>query len=404
MPTPAPIDPDALRRCVAPDRDVRTLPAAAYVSDAVHRWELEHFFDASWVCVGRSSALATPGDQAAVRAGTQAVLLVRGTDGELRGFFNTCRHRGHELLPCGGGPVNQSVVRCPYHRWTYALDGAFKGGPGLAGQAGFDRRDREHDLVAARVREWRGWAFVNVSGDAPPFDRHVGRLDELVAAHELERVVPAASHSYDLRANWKIAVENYHECYHCSEIHPELCRVTTPGSGDHFAPSGLVVGGSMLLDDGMATMSFDGASRAAPFRRLSGRALREVHYVQVWPNLLLSVHPDYVMTHVLTPLAAGRTEVACEWSFAPEALERPGFDPSFAVDFWDLTNRQDWAACESVQRGAAGRGYRQAPLSRHERNVADVIAMVATGYLDGGPPTPVDAQPRERSRSVARTT
>lgn len=390
MPPPAPIDRDALRPCVAPG-GVRTLPAAAYVSEAVHRWELEAFFDASWVCAGRSSTLAAPGDQAAVRVGTDAVLLVRGADDELRGFFNTCRHRGHELLPCGAGPVNHPVVRCPYHRWTYGLDGAFKGGPGLAAQPGFDRRNPDHDLVEARVHEWRGWAFVNVTGDAPPFHRHVGRLDELVAPYELERVVPAASHRYDLRANWKIAVENYHECYHCSEIHPELCRVTTPGSGDHFEPSGLVVGGWMLLDDGMATMSFDGASGASPFRRLSGRALREVHYVQVWPSLLLSVHPDYVMTHVLTPVAAGRTTIECEWSFAPEALERPGFDPSFAVDFWDLTNRQDWAACESVQRGVAGRGYHQAPLSRHEHNVGEVIAMIASGYLAGGPPRPVES-------------
>ena len=101
------------------------------------------------------------------------------------------------------------------------------------------------------------------------------------------------------------------------------------------------------------------------------------------PNLLISLHPDYVMTHRLDPVAPGRTEVECQWLFAPEAVGRAGFDPSFAVDFWDLTNRQDWAACEGVQRGVASRGYRQGPLSTEEDAVAQFTRLVATAYLAG---------------------
>src|SRR5919109_429699 len=119
---PAPIDRAALQRCLVPFHEARTLPAAAYLDPAVFSWELEHFFESSWLCIGR------------------------GADRELRAFFNTCRHRGHELLPCGGAAVNNRVVQCPYHRWTYDLDGAFRGGPGMASQQSFERSDPEHGL------------------------------------------------------------------------------------------------------------------------------------------------------------------------------------------------------------------------------------------------------------------
>ena len=154
MPSPAPIDAALLQGCLLPwPASAVTLPQAAYVDPEVFAWEQANFFEPSWFCVGRSSDLATAGDQRAVRVGDkEGVLLIRGEDGQLRGFYNTCRHRGHELLPCGGRPQNASVVRCPYHRWMYELDGTFKGGPGLAAQEGFDRSDPDHSLRPARSR------------------------------------------------------------------------------------------------------------------------------------------------------------------------------------------------------------------------------------------------------------
>jgi glycine betaine catabolism A len=384
MPARAPVEEETIKQCLASfPNDARTLPAAAYVSHDVFRWEQEHFFEESWVCVGRSGDLAEAGDQRAVAVGTEAILLVRGRDGRLRGFFNTCRHRGHELVSCGEAPVNSNAVRCPYHRWMYDLDGTFKGGPGLASQEGFDRFDPDHNLVRAYVEEWAGWAFANVSGTAPPLSKWIGALDELIADYEPERLVAGARHEYDLRANWKIVVENYHECYHCTEIHPELCRVSSPGSGYDYEPNGAVLGGSMELNDGVRTMSLTGESLGVPFRKLDEARLRDVYYLEVFPNLLLSIHPDYVMTHRLEPLSPGATRIECAWLFPPEAYERAGFEPSYAAEFWDVTNRQDWAACEAVQRGAAGRGYRQAPFSTQEKVVHQSMAMVARGYLEG---------------------
>ncbi len=397
--TAAPLDRGSLLACLGGfPNDARTLPAQAYTSEAVFAWETTHFFEGSWMCVGRASMVAKPGDQVALRIGREGVLLTRDRDGRLHALSNVCRHRGHELVTCPG-TAHGKVIRCPYHRWTYDLDGTFKGGPGLASQAGFDKRDPEHSLVALRIEQWGGFVFVNVSGDAPPLRDYLGTLPALMQPYEPERLFVGASHSYDIAANWKVVVENYHECYHCSEIHPELCRVSAPGSGLDYEPSGLVIGGSMELLPGAETMSLDGTSLGVPFRNLTGSALREVYYLQVFPNLLVSIHPDYVMTHMIEPLAPDRSRIECSWLFPPEARLREGFDPSYAARFWDITNREDWAACESVQRGVAGRGYRQAPFSHSELVVHQEMALVARGYLQGRVPDPVPVPEDRRAPS-----
>jgi glycine betaine catabolism A len=389
--TTLPFPAQDLEACLRPPG--RTLPAEAYTSPDVFAWETERFFQGSWFCLGRSSELARTGDRRAVRIGSEGVLLVRGSDGALRGFFNTCRHRGHELLPCGGPVVNARSIRCPYHSWTYALDGSFKTAPNFVDGPDWQRRDPANGLLPARIEEWGGWAFVDCSGQAPPLAEHLGNVVGTVGPYEPERLEVAVTHEYVIEANWKLIAENYHECYHCSTIHPELCRVTPTDSGVAFEPTGLVMGGSMDLMEHAETMSLTGESRGVPFRGLDARGRRQVLYLQLFPNVLLSPHPDYVMTHRLEPLDHGRTRIECQWLFPPEARDHHDFDPSYAVEFWDITNRQDWTACEGVQRGAAGRGYRQGPLSPPEGNVWQFIAVVARGYLEGRVAGPVPTLP-----------
>ncbi|MGH2698443.1 MAG: aromatic ring-hydroxylating oxygenase subunit alpha [Actinomycetota bacterium] len=388
MTQPAPIDVQQVSLCAQPFYEARTLPGAAYHSDELLAWEREHFFRTSWVCVGRADDLAEPGSQKAVEAGGTGILLIRGDDHELRAFHNTCRHRGHELLVCGAS-TQRKTVQCPYHRWTYGLDGTFKGGPTMAIQPGFDKTDSDHSLRSAAVREWHGWVFINASGDAPDFDTYVGNLDELMAPYEPGRMFVGASHSYEIEANWKIIVENYHECYHCTEIHPELCAVSSPTSGEGIHPTGVWVGGTMTLRDGVETMSLDGQSGGVRIRGLYDDAAKDVGYYMLWPNVLISPHPDYVMTHRIEPRAPGRTFVECQWLFPPESNDRADFDSAFAADFWDVTNRQDWNACEAVQRGSAGPGYRQGPFSEQEVQVYEFDLMVAQGYLTGEVREPV---------------
>lgn len=344
------------------------LPAVAYTSPDVLAWERRHFFAGTWTCLGREADLR--GDAAVTQhatvAGDVPVLLTWGP--QLRALANTCRHRGHELLPAGKVAARRAVV-CPYHAWSYGLDGELVVAPGFREVDDFD--PDEHGLVALPVENWHGWVFVNATGDRPPFARHVRAMDALVAPYAAERLHRLASHSYEVAANWKVVCENFHECYHCPLIHPELCRVSPPSSGRNYDLPGAWVGGTMELR--AETMSLDGHSAGVP---IPGVDRATVRYLHLFPNLLLSLHPDYVMTHRLESLAPDRTRIECSWYF-PD----PATDPAYAVDFWDLTNRQDWAACESVQRGLASPHFRPGPLAPNEDAVHRFVSMVARGYL-----------------------
>jgi Rieske 2Fe-2S family protein len=377
--TAPPFDPVDLEPALRPFGQSRMLPRDAYTSPRVFAFEQERFFAGSWTCVGREGDLEATGAQRAVRVGGAGALLVRGADGRARAFANTCRHRGHELLGVGEQTTRRTVL-CPYHAWTYDLDGSLRVAPGFRDHTEF--RPGEHGLVELPLESWHGFLFVNGSGDAPPFAEHVGALDELVAPYQPARLVPLASHAYDLACNWKVVLENYHECYHCPLIHPELCQVSPPASGDNFELDGAWVGGTMDLKDHAATMSLDGHSDGVPIPGLDAERLRTVAYLGLFPNLLLSLHPDYLMTHLVEPLGPDLSHVVCTWYFPPEATARPGFDPAYAVEFWDRTNRQDWAACESVQRGMASPHFQPGPLAPAEDAVYHVVTMIARAYLE----------------------
>jgi Rieske 2Fe-2S family protein len=393
--TAPPFDPADLEPALRPFGQSRMLPRDAYVSPRVFGFEQERFFAGSWTCVGRESDLEGGGAQRAVKVGGAGALLARGVDGRARAFANTCRHRGHELLGVGE-QTTRRTVQCPYHAWTYDLDGTLRAAPGFRDHQQF--QPAEHGLVELPLESWHGFLFVNGSGDAPPFAGHVGALGDLVAPYQPERLVPLASHSYDLACNWKVILENYHECYHCPLIHPELCQVSPPASGDNFELDGAWVGGTMDLKDHAATMSLDGHSDGVPIPGLDGERLRTVAYLGLFPNLLLSLHPDYVMTHLVEPLGPDLSHVVCSWYFPPEAASQPGFDPSYAVEFWDRTNRQDWAACESVQRGMASPHFQPGPLAPAEDAVYHVVTMIARAYLGERP----SAAPREAGTTLTQ--
>ena len=377
----APVPKDALDMTLAAFGGSRMLPREAYVDPAVFAWEQEHIFG-SWTCVAHAGDLPEPGAQRAVPAGRGSVLLTRDGEGEVHAFANTCRHRGHELLPCGEAAKRQSIV-CPYHSWSYRLDGSLRNAPGFRDVPSFD--PESFGLVPLRVVNWHGWIFVDASGRSGEFAEHVAGTEEIIAPYRPEQLTVVARHSYELACNWKVIAENYQECYHCSTIHPELSRISPPTSGDNLDLPGLWMGGSMDLIPAAETMSLSGRSGGAAIAGLTERELRTVMYLVGYPNLLVSLHPDYVMTHLMTPLAVDRTHVECVWAFPAEVAAQDGFDPSYAVDFWDLTNRQDWAACESVQRGLTSPHARPGPLNPAEDGVYQFVTRVARAYL-GGPP------------------
>jgi glycine betaine catabolism A len=384
--TPAPIAPEAIEPALRPFGRGTMLPAEAYTSADVLAWEQRHFFAGTWTCAGREAELRSDGGskpvtQRAISVGDITVLLTwaPGARG-IRAFANTCRHRGHELLPAGCTSTKRALM-CPYHAWTYDLDGGLLGAPGFRDMDGFE--PAEHGLVELPVTVWHGWVFVNATGTGPPFRDHIGALETFVAPYAPESLIHLAQHDYEVAANWKVVVENYHECYHCPLIHPELCQVSPPNSGENFDLPGAWVGGSMDLRDGAVTMSLDGRSAGIPIPAVDPR---QVLYLGLFPNLLISPHPDYVMTHRLTPVAPDCTAIECSWYFVKGVT-----DPSFAVDFWDRTNRQDWSACESVQRGLASPHFKPGPFAPNEDAVYTWVTMVARGY-QGVPPHASTAQ------------
>jgi Rieske 2Fe-2S family protein len=376
----APVAEAGIDAALQPFGQSTMLPAEAYTSADVLAWEQRHFFSTTWTCLGRAEEVMPAGTtQRAITVGGVPVLLLQDRGGELVARANTCRHRGHELLDDGESSVRRSIV-CPYHAWTFRLDGTLLAAPGFHDVMTSPLAD--NDLVPLPLETWHGWVFVNARANAastgPSFADHIGALDELVAPYTPERLVLGARHDYVVAANWKVITENYHECYHCPRIHPELCEVTPPTSGENYDLPGAWVGGSMDLRDGAETMSFDGHSDGRP---IDGVDPRQVRYLGLFPNLLISLHPDYVMTHLMTPLAPDRTQVECSWYFVPYDGAGGPPEPSYAVDFWDRTNRQDWAACESVQRGLSSPHYRPGPLAPSEDAVHQFVTMVARGYL-----------------------
>jgi len=345
-----------------PLEHARTLPRAAYTSAEVFALEQRALFGRMWLAVGREEDLPDAGSFITHAIGAERVLVVRGEDGVLRGYFNVCRHRGARLVEEACGRL-RGAVACPYHAWTYSLDGRLLRAP--RAERGF--RPEAFPLVPVRLGTRDGFVFVNLDGEAPDLDAALADLPDL-ARYRLAELRRARRVEYTVEANWKVVAENYSECYHCPAVHPQLNRISELSAGG-FVTGGSFSGGPMQLRPGFDTMSMSGTTALAPIAGLAGDDLRLIHYYLVYPNLMLGLHPQYALVHQAWPLAADRTRVSCEWLFPPATLAAPGFDPADMVEFWDLTNRQDWALCERVQRGAASAGCLPGPYHPSERCV-----------------------------------
>ena len=353
----------------------RTMPGRYYTAPEIYQEEAEKIFGEYWHCVGRESQIAQPGDYYLQDLAGESLIIVRDRSGMARAFYNVCRHRGTRLCEEHQGRFSETI-QCPYHAWTYGLDGRLLGAPHMADAVGFDKMD--YPLHEAAIDSWEGFLFVSLGRKPKPLPESLGPLVGRFGRFSLPGLRPGGRREYDTQANWKLIFQNYSECLHCPMIHPGLARISPYLSGTNDLYEGASLGGHMLLNEGIGSLTMSGRSCGLPVGHLPTEDMNRVYYYSIFPNLLLSLHPDYVMFHTVWPRGPGRTRIICEWLFNPASFETPGFDPNDAVSFWDMTNQQDWHICEQSQAGQGSRRYTSGPYSPRE----SVPAAWDSYYLD----------------------
>lgn len=339
------------------DGEARGLPNDLYVCERMARLERERLFARSWVCIGRGADLPAPGDLAPYDLYGLGLLAVRDDEGRIGVYHNVCSHRGRRLVvaPCG---TRGGLIRCPYHSWTYGLDGRLRGTPHAGGvgrhTAPVLERER-HGLVAVRSATWLDLIFVNLSATAPPFERFVAPLANRCAAlfgddgPRLLRPDPAGRLRIEVAANWKLAVENYCESYHLPWVHPGLNGYSR--LEDHYA----LEAGVDFCGQGVRSYRFGEVQGVALPRFPSwdeGR-LRVAEYPVLMPNLLLGIQADHVFTLLVQPLAPARTaEDLCIYYVGDEALdERFAAARARVFEGWRAVFAEDVAPVEEMQIG-----------------------------------------------------
>jgi len=371
----------------------QSLPASYYLSPEVFQQEKERIFFHEWVCAGREEQIPSTGDYMAVDVLGESVLVVRDKEGALQAYYNVCRHRGCRLalddaprlqtLAAGETPPTptgrfHNAIRCPYHSWTYGFDGSLRGAPFLRENERFSKAD--FALYPVGVDTWGGFFFLNLSPREAAAAGHtlraqLGTVPEEFKRYPLADLRTAHRIVYEAQANWKVVMENYNECYHCAGVHPELCELVPAFKR---GGTGLDWENGIPHRDGAVTFTFSGTTRRLPFPGLT-EAERTRHKGQlIYPNLLTSYSADHVAAFTLWPRGPGHTTVVCDFLFHPTEMERDDFDPSDAVDFWDLVNKQDWGICAGVQRGMTSRSFDAGYYAPMEDSSLDIRRYVTT--------------------------
>ena len=356
-----------------------TLPGASYTDPAIFAAEQGRIFEAMWFCVVRGADIGTPGEYRTVQVGRESVLVTRSRDGAAQAFLNVCRHRGATLCADSEGSVKRTF-RCMYHAWAYDLEGKLVAAPNLVKMPDIDRT--EFGLRRVHVREWLGYVWVCLAVDPPSFDDDVlgacrERLGDLaIDRYGVETLAVGRRIRYDVRANWKLIIENFMECYHCSTIHPELVHVLPEFAGGYAAQS--FVGHGAEFGPGVEGFTVDGSPGLDTINGIAEEQDRRYFAITVKPQVFINLVPDHVILHRMFPLAVDRTIVECDWLFLPEVVAS-GRDLGPSVELFDRVNRQDFEACERCQPGMSSRAYADGGvLVPSEHHIAEFHAWIKT--------------------------
>ena len=334
----------------------QTLPGPSYHSEQTYELDRERVFFRNWVYVGRAERVPRPGSWLRVEVGGESLLVVRGKDERIRGFYNVCRHRGSRICDEPEG-FARTHLRCPYHAWGYALDGTLVTTP-MIDKAEIDREATS--LWPIHVEVWEGFVFVNLSREEPrPLAEHLAdQQDEplALARYGLGDLRIGHVTTHDVAANWKIVIENYNECLHCPTIHPELVAVVPAYRKGQVFEDGRADGG-VSLADGRTAIVDDARLRLPLLPGARDGDAQSYFGALVYPSMFLDVDGSSCLATAVFPTGPQSCRLVTEYLFSPEALEDPAFDPSPVVEFNERVTAQDNQACERVQRGVTSRAF-----------------------------------------------
>ncbi|NNF15573.1 MAG: aromatic ring-hydroxylating dioxygenase subunit alpha [Gammaproteobacteria bacterium] len=347
--------------------DAYTLPGWVYSDATLHQREHEKIFCRYWLCAGHVSRLANPGDYFLVNLGPESLIFVADQNALPHAFYNVCRHRGTRLVNEPHGRCRGFL--CPYHAWNYGLDGSLLAAPNMQDVKGFDKSSFPLNEITLEV--FNGFLFFNLDKKAPPLQQVYSDFPDMTrfGTDELVRV---GYHDYQVNANWKLICENYHECYHCALAHPQLHRLSDVAEFPQHEHVGRnFTGGPMALKPEFNTMTMSGRTQRKPLPGTTSADHRLIYYFNCYPTFLYSLAADYILTHYIWPTGPQSCYIETEWFCAKEQMAEADFCADDAIEFWDITNQQDWALCENAMQGLQSRGHLPGRYSPQESCVHD---------------------------------
>lgn len=382
-----------------------SLPQALYNDPAMFDFDLEAIYGQSWLMAGFTCEVAEPGSYTSIKVGPWPILIVRGRDGTIRGFHNSCRHRGAVL--CKEGQGKSPRIVCPYHRWTYNLDGSLMSATRMPDD--FDKS--EHGLKPVRTEIVAGVIYICLADNPPAFDRFRIEMTQVLAPHDLENAKVAMSETLLEQANWKLVLENGRECYHCQASHPELSRTFPVGSGAYFdyngaefarlfdermtaidLPSGPIGENwwqavRFPLNPGMLSMTLDGQPASKILMcQAGGGDIGSLRWA-LEPHSFAHATGEMLFFFSAMPISPRETLVTAKWLVHKDAVAGVDYDPVGIAEPWHTTNLQDQALAENNQDGVDSRGYTPGPYSPEAEILVlrfiDWYCAKASAYIDG---------------------
>lgn len=372
---------DTISDLIATRRPGHSLPQPFYTDRDIFEFDLREIYGRSWLMFGFEAEIPEPGSYMAVTIGRTPIIVLRGQDGALRGFFNSCRHRGAQIVPDGCGTAAR--LMCPYHQWTYDETGRLRG----AGKMPRDFDKSEHGLVPIHVRTVAGSIYICMAEEAPDFTGFHDHLAPMLEPHDLLNAKVAAKATLLERGNWKLVMENARECYHCSARHPQLASSFPTDTRGNFESAGQVdlarfvkrmealglrcgpVEGAwwqaarFALREGNVSMSVDGGFSVKKLMcAVNGGDVGSLRWA-LDPHCFTHALGDFLFNFTAIPLAPEETLVVAKWLVHKDAQEGVDYTEEDLIKVWNETNLQDRELVETNQRGVNSIGYLPGPYS-----------------------------------------